>query len=80
MEQSKFDELWPDHLRVLAGCPPAKKQALVEGIRGSRRRENGEVVAVVASGIHDGPFLREADVGLSMVCVQINKINILCLG
>ena len=33
----------------------------------SRKRPGGEIVAVTASGIEDGPVLRTADIGITMV-------------
>ncbi|EDO44517.1 predicted protein, partial [Nematostella vectensis] len=65
ISQVEFDKLWPD-VRVVSRCTPEGKRSFMQAIRRSRVRREGEVVAVVASGVHDANFLRDADVGLSM--------------
>ena len=63
----KFDEWWPEQLHILSRASPDDKQTLVRAIMNSRKRPGGEIVAVTASGIEDGPVLRTADIGITMV-------------
>lgn len=66
--QDKFVEWWPDALRILSRASAADKITFVRAIMKSRTREGtGEIVAVAASGVNDGPILGTADVGLAMV-------------
>lgn len=65
--QEKFDEWWPDALRILARATPADKSAFVRAVMASGKHE---VVAVTASGAEDGRTLEAADVGIAMVGVS----------
>lgn len=58
--------MWPN-LRILARSSARDKYTLVKGIMESHVKPQGEIVAVTGSGIHDGPVLRKADVGFTMV-------------
>ena len=58
--------MWP-HLRVLARSTPLDKYLLVKGMMKSHIKPEGEIVAVTGSGANDGPVLRLADVGFTMV-------------
>ena len=58
--------MWPK-LCVLARAKPSDKFTLVKGMIESHIKPAGEIVAVTGSGANDGPVLRMADVGFTMV-------------
>ena len=58
--------MWPK-LCVLAQAKPSDKFTLVKGMIESHIKPAGEIVAVTGSGANDGPVLRMADVGFTMV-------------
>lgn len=58
--------MWPK-LCVLARAKPSDKYTLVKGMIESHIKPAGEIVAVTGSGANDGPVLRMADVGFTMV-------------
>lgn len=62
----RFNAMWPK-LCVLARSKPSDKFTLVKGMMESTVKPAGEVVAVTGSGANDGPVLRMADVGFTMV-------------
>lgn len=66
VDQDKFDEWWPNELRILATAGPEERLKLVNHIKSTRTSSHGEVVAVTALGVNDGKVLRTADVGLTM--------------
>lgn len=59
--------MWPP-LCVLARSKPSDRYLLVKGMMESHVKPEGEIVAVTGSGANDGPVLRMADVGFTMVC------------
>jgi len=62
----RFNAMWPK-LCVLARSKPSDKFTLVKGMMESTVKPAGEIVAVTGSGANDGPVLRMADVGFTMV-------------
>lgn len=64
IDQNRFNEWWPNEMRILATAGPAERLKFVTYITNSSR--DGEVVAVTASGVNDDRVLRLADVGLTM--------------
>lgn len=64
--KEKFDEWWPNELRILASAGAADRLKFIEHIQRSRSSPRGEIVAVTASGVNDDKVLRRADVGLTM--------------
>lgn len=64
----RFNTMLPK-LCVLARATPLDKYILVKGIMESHVNRAGEIVAVTGSGANDGPVLRMADVGFTMVRV-----------
>lgn len=64
----RFNTMFPK-LCVLARATPLDKYILVKGIMESHVNRAGEIVAVTGSGANDGPVLRMADVGFTMVRV-----------
>ena len=58
--------MWPK-LCVLARSNPSDKFTLIKGMMESTVKPAGEIVAVTGSGANDGPVLRMADVGFTMV-------------
>lgn len=76
VDQNKFDEWWPNELRILATAGPEERLKLVNHIKSTRTSSHGEVVAVTALGVNDGKVLRTADVGLAMVILLLNMIQL----
>ena len=74
--KEKFDEWWPNELRILASAGAADRLKFVEHILRSQSSPHGEIVAVTASGVNDDKVLRSADVGLTMVTMAINYNNL----
>lgn len=74
IDQNKFDEWWPNEMRILATAGPAERLKFVNRIMQTRSTSNGEVVAVTASGVNDDKVLRTADVGLTMVTITAYRL------
>lgn len=70
----RFNAIWPK-LCVLARCRPFDKYTLVKGMMESHVKPAGEIVAVTGSGAHDGPVLRMADVGFTMVSIVFHSVT-----
>lgn len=66
INSDRFNAMWPK-LCVLARSKPSDKFTLVKGMMESTVKPAGEIVAVTGSGANDGPVLRMADVGFTMV-------------
>lgn len=67
--------MWPK-LCVLAQSKPSDKFTLVKGMMESHIKPAGEIVAVTGSGANDGPVLRMADVGFTMVSISFQLVYI----
>lgn len=68
INSDRFNAMWPK-LCVLARSKPSDKFTLVKGMMESTVKPAGEIVAVTGSGANDGPVLRMADVGFTMVII-----------
>ena len=66
INEERFNTMWPK-LCVLARAKPSDKFTFVKGMMQSHIKPSGEIVAVTGSGANDGPVLRMADVGFTMV-------------
>ena len=79
INEDRFNAMWPK-LSVLARAKPSDKFTLVKGMMQSHIKPAGEIVAVTGSGANDGPVLRMADVGFTMVSGYPGLISCLLLS
>lgn len=67
LDQEQMNEVLPK-LQVLARSSPEDKRILVTGLRALN-----EIVAVTGDGTNDGPALKAADIGFSMVSTSLQS-------